>query len=141
MGRPPKPIEQKRRLGNPGKRALPKKSSLVLVPAVPRHEAIELSAADAFERVLEQGVHWLAATDLPTLALLREVLERREEIAHDVSKWVELTKLAHSLLAQCGFDPAARAKLGLAEVRAMSKMEQLRAARERRTAEVVDTGQ
>ena len=34
MGRPPKPIEQKRALGNPGKRPLPTEGSLVLLPSM-----------------------------------------------------------------------------------------------------------
>jgi len=141
MGRPPKPVEQKRKLGNPGKRALPK-GNLAVVPAAPRPEAMTLSAAEAFERVLDQGVHWLGATDLPTLVLLRQVLEKRDQVeSTDLKMWVELTKTAHSLLAQCGFDPASRSKLGLAEVKAMSKMEQLRAARNQRAAEVADPGQ
>jgi hypothetical protein len=116
--------------------------NLAVVPATPRPEAMQLSALDAFEAVLEQGVHWLGATDLPTLVLLRQVLEKRDAVeAHDLRMWVELTKTAHQLLAQCGFDPASRSKLGLAEVKAMSKMEMLRAARDKHTAEMGEPGQ
>lgn len=136
-GRPPKPVEQKRRAGNPGKRPLPSRTSLAVVPAVARPQAMSLGALDAFELVMERGVHWLGETDLPTLVLLRQVLEKRDQVEHtDLKLWIELTKTAHGLLAQCGFDPASRSKLGLAEVTAKSKLEKLRERRDRNSPEV-----
>ena len=34
MANPPKPLEQKRLTGNPGKRALPKEGDIVVIPQV-----------------------------------------------------------------------------------------------------------
>lgn len=132
VGRPPKTIEQKRRTGNPGKRPLP--SGLAAVPAVPL-EIHEYPAAETLERVLENGRAWLAATDSVAVAMLRESLEERSALREVVlagggtearRSLRELDKQIIGLLAQLGFDPAARSRLGLAEVKAASKLEQLR---------------
>lgn len=129
-GRPAKPIEQKRRTGNPGKRPLPS-GNLAVVPALERG-SFDLTAAEAVERVLDAG-YWLAESDAPTAVLLRDAVEDYERLrsagaqARDVREArVEVARLA----AQLGFDPTARSKLGLAEVKAASKLEQLRRARE-----------
>jgi hypothetical protein len=37
------------------------------------------------------------------------------------------------MLGQLGFDPASRTRVGLAEVKTMSKLEQMQAARDQRT--------
>lgn len=131
-GRPPKPVEQHKRTGTfrPDRHG-----SLAVVAQVERHEAFQPgSALDVLEAVLDRGVAWLGSTDAPTLVLLRQVLEKRDLVeSTDLKQWIELTKLAHQLLAQCGFDPASRSRLGLAEVSAKSKLEKLR---ERRQAPV-----
>jgi hypothetical protein len=136
-GRPPKPLEQKRRTGNPGKRPLPG-SSLAVVAAVSPEPAF-LDPFEVMVSVLEQGAPWLAATDATKLAMLRETLEERSVVraqvmetgSPDLRKALrELDKQAASLLSECGFDPAARSRLGLAEVKAASKLEELRAKRQ-----------
>jgi hypothetical protein len=116
-GRPPKPIEQKRRTGNPGKRALPAASNLAVVPAV-EPAPLERSAAEVFSQVLADGVHWLGQTDSPTLVILREQLEEREQLRaivmesgrnDDRKALRDLEKAIRETLSACGFDPAARA--------------------------------
>lgn len=143
-GRPPKPIEQKRLTGNPGKRALPAEGSLAIVPAVERTVA-DLPAREAFEVTLAQGVHWLAATEAPMLALLREQLEEREVLRalvmehgrpDDRKALRELDKAIASAYSEQGFTTAGRTRLGLAEVKAKSKLEEIRDRQHRRAAEV-----
>lgn len=135
-GRPPKPTEQKRKLGNPGRRQLPS-GSLAVVPVQSRHLGMELSALEAVEMVLDEGVVWLGQSDVPTIVALREVLAKREQIeSTDLKLWIELTKAATSLMSQLGFDPTARARLGLAEIKAASKLDQLKG----RGSKVADKG-
>ncbi len=134
MGRPPKAIEEKRRLGNPGKRALPSAGALAVVAPVEPSD-YELAATDSLDKVLEAGVHWIASTDGPKVALLREALEYLEQLKADPrTKPAEVTaqfKAVSSMLSDLGFDPTARSRLGLAEVKAQSTLEKLRAQRER----------
>lgn len=133
-GRPPKPAEQKRRTGNPGGRALPAVASLAVVPAM--DAAPELDAAATVAAVLAEGVHWIAQTDAPSVVMLKELLEERVMLRDQVmslpfckdrSKALrDLDKAVSERLSALGFDPAARSRLGLAEVRAKSKLEELR---------------
>lgn len=130
-GRPPKPVESHRRTGTYRKDR--HGSNLALVEAVDQ-SPYELSAADAFESVMADGVGWLARTDAPALALLRSMLEEREGLrdlafqgSNESRKALrDLDKQIISLLANLGFDPASRARLGLAEVKTKSVLEQLR---------------
>jgi hypothetical protein len=139
-GRPPKPIEQKRRTGNPGKRPLPASGSLAVVPAVAAADH-ELSVDEALDRVLGAGVHWLARTDGPTIALLRDAVEDYAQLRGTPGVPPKEVREARAqvmaLLSQLGFDPTSRSRLGLAEVKAQSKLEEIRARRGQQT-EVVD---
>lgn len=137
-GRPPKPIEAKRRTGNPGKRALPKAGALAAVPAVTL-EPEDLDPAATFSAVLDDGRVWLARTDAVGLSLLRESLEERAELrtavlasgSADARKALrELDKQIIAHLSALGFDPSARARLGLAEVKAATTLEKLRRSRD-----------
>jgi hypothetical protein len=96
----------------------------------------DLDPGMALDAVLTAGVHWIAATDAPKVALLRHALEDYERLRaagaspKDVREGrAEVAKL----LSELGFDPTARAKLGLAEVKAQSKLEELRARRTERS--------
>ena len=127
-GRKPKPTEQKRRTGNPGKRALPGGGQLAAVPAI-TPDATERTPEDALAEVLDAGVHWIASTDAPAVALLRDALDHLAELREDpkaeVRDLIALRKQVSDLLSQLGFDPTARARLGLAEVKAQSKLAEL----------------
>jgi hypothetical protein len=121
MGRHPKPLEQKRRLGAPGKRRLPPP----LPPVDPVDPAeVALDPEVVLARVLEDGVGWLAKTDVVVLALLRQSLAERVLLQAAVtagtgrrSELRALDKEILSMLASLGFGPTARASLGVAEVR------------------------
>ena len=134
-GRPRKPVESLKRTGTYRKDR--HGSNLALVDAVAPLPH-EVTAADAFAQVMADGVAWLARTDAPALALLRSMLEEREGLrdlafqgsAESRKQLRELDKQIVGLLSNLGFDPAARARLGLAEVKAQSVLEQLRQKRE-----------
>lgn len=131
-GRPPKPREQLKAQGTyrPDRHA---RGALAVVDSAEPmpHES---APADVFGEVMSQGVAWLARTDAPTLAMLRSQLDEREPLREAaVAGSVEARKMLRDLdkqiiglLSVLGFDPAARARLGLAEVKAKSKLEELR---------------
>lgn len=131
-GRPPKPVEQHRKQGTYQKVRHARGALVAVESAEPLPH--ELAPADVFAEVMGQGVGWLARTDSPTLALLRSQLEEREPLRNaamagsvEARKMLrDLDKQIIGLLSQLGFDPASRARLGLAEVKAKSKLEELR---------------
>lgn len=134
-GRPPKPTEEKRRLGNPGKRTLPSGDSVVALAEVLPIEP-DLSPADTLARVIDEGAVWLAGTDGALVALLRESLEERSQLRElvlsvadpaDRRALRELDKQIVGMLSALGFDPTARSRLGLAEVKRVSKLDELKA--------------
>ena len=140
-GRPPKPLEAKRRTGrtsttDSGGRKLPAKGALAVVPST-EPELVDLDAASVMGRILSDGVAWLGKTDTVGLVMLRETLEERTEVrdralAGSSEARRELRALnaeVITLMSRLGFDPAARAQLGLAEVKAQSKLEELRRGR------------
>jgi hypothetical protein len=134
VGRPPKPTEQKRKLGNPGKRPLPNGSALVAVAAI-KPEPVDLDPEATLAAVFDAGKAWLAASDSLACVLLRESIEERTTLRElvmqtqgsDARKALrDLDKQIIAQLSQLGFDPAARSRLGLAEVKAASTLEKLR---------------
>lgn len=135
MPNPPKPIEQKRRAGTLRKDRTPQVGNLAAVPAIAL-DAHELTPLEAFERVLASGVHWIGQSDSPVVSMVREALEERADLRAAVmlghgkrTDLRELDKHVVSLLSQLGFNPTARSRLGLAEVKAVSTMERLKAER------------
>lgn len=135
MPNPPAPIEVKRKRGTLRADRMPGGTTeLAAVPALPRTDA-DLSPLEAFDKVMQMGALWFAATDAPSLALLRCLFEEREELTSggfDRAQLRALDKQIHELLSACGMNPAARSRLGLAEVRATSKLEEIRARQEAR---------
>ncbi|MGH2970160.1 MAG: hypothetical protein ACRDK0_14030 [Solirubrobacteraceae bacterium] len=100
----------------------------------------ELDPASAMERILDEGTAWLARTDSVALAMLREALEERREVREralsgSVEARRELRELDKQIISQLsvlGFDPSARARLGLAEVKRASTLDNLRSQQEKR---------
>ena len=139
-GRPPKPIEQKILLGNPGKRPLPDTSNLVLLPAVneipePNRQLFS-HGRELWDRVWTMGHTWLSySTDVDLLLLVCEQLDERSKLRTKV--WNEgrnderkslrsLEKQIVENLSLLGFTPTDRSRLGIAEVKKLSKLEALR---------------
>jgi hypothetical protein len=113
---------------------LPARGSLTAVPAV-EPEIGDLTPAKAMERVLSEGVHWLGQTDGPTLALAREALEdyTRARLTGDIKLTLAARDQVMKLFGKLGFDPDARARLGLAKVKAQSRVEEIIARRRSRS--------
>lgn len=142
-GRPPKPIEEKRRLGNPGKRPLPAESSVVpLEAAVAIPEPIRplgKMGREFWDRTWDVAINWISPkADIELMMMTAEMIDERAILRNLVfqdrnadrpklrSGLREIEKQIQSNLAQLGLSPADRARLGLAEVKRQSKLAELR---------------
>ena len=143
VGRPPKPIEEKRRLGNPGKRPLP--SSAEVIPLDPADTVPEplrplgKMGLDFWERTWQVGMNWISPkADIELMMMTAEMIDERAILRNLVfqdrnadrpklrSGLRELERQIQSNLAQLGLSPADRARLGLAEVKVRSKLAALK---------------
>ena len=142
MPTPPRPTEVKRKLGNPGKRALP---SLATVATLPAAESVPTPLRPLLDqgqrlwnRVWSEGAVWLSPnTDIELVQLLAETMDEREGLRAFVmsgqGEWRDRVALrslddqVKSMLSALGFTPVDRTRMGVAEVRAVSKLEQLQA--------------
>ena len=137
MGRPPKPIEQLKRTGNYRTDRQGNRGPLVAIAPVDSSPH-DLDPAAVFRHVMEAGAPWFASTDAIRLAMLRESLEERARLMQHAEAAPEFRKSLRELnreisewLSLLGFDPTSRSRLGLAEVKAMSKLEKMQAERNR----------
>jgi P27 family predicted phage terminase small subunit len=145
-GRPPVPTERKRKLGNPGKRALPDQSNVIALPPVVDDTPQQLGpAGQAVWELVTGQCKWLAETDRPALVMICEKFDRRQDfIARlESSDPVLYTDKGYAyanplvgmlstieteiakLLSALGLTPTDRSRLGVAEVKAKSKLEEL----------------
>jgi len=138
MGRPAKPIEQKRLLGNPGQRPLPPENSTIaltggyVAPLRPLGDA----GQSLWDAIYKKAELWISSrTDTQFLQMVCEQQDRRlwlmERMQSDPDNWRIMRQL-HDLevmisanMGKLGLTPADRTKLGYAEVKARSKLEQL----------------
>ena len=155
MGRPAKPAELKRRLGNPGQRPLP------VLRAVEPGEVAQIPKCErklgkvgrrAWERYWTAGAGWLSPrTDLEMMTRLCEAYDEREALRAIIARDGMTTTgstgqtvmhpgiAAHRALNQeitryenlCGFTPSDRTRLGIAEVTRQSKLEEFMRTRQR----------
>lgn len=140
-GRPPKPIEQKRLAGNPGKRALPKSGEVIVLPSAGKlpepHRPLLEPGQELWDRVWTMGQTWLSPnTDVELLLMTCELLDERwnlrvrvmrDQRAEERKQLRELDRQLVANLSLLGFTPTDRSRLGVAEVKRQSKLEQLRA--------------
>jgi hypothetical protein len=144
-GRPPKPVELKRRLGNPGGRRLP--TPITVLPAVGQPDQVpEFASGQAFlSRVFADGAKtWIGPTDVGMAEITRQVwddrvLARAAWQSNPADKvlfraYDDLNKRLIACLSALGLDPAARGRLGVAEVKTRSKLEELAERRQKRLA-------
>jgi hypothetical protein len=139
-GRPSKPIEQKRLLGNPGKRTLPESGSLQILPAIsetpePSRPLLKYGR-ELWDKVWEQGLHWISPnTDFEILLMTCEMVDERWNLRVKVMQGDdaklrrglrELDRQIITNLSLLGFTPSDRSRLGVAEVKAVSKLQELR---------------
>jgi len=145
MPNPPKPTEQKRKLGNPGKRALPNEAQTIALPSgyVDPPRPLEFAGQQLWDAAFKHGGTWISSnTDVPLLTLTCEQLDRREELRSAIAEngldrqlimsINETEKLISSNLGLLGFSPADRTRLGLAEVKTQSKLQELMAKKNER---------
>lgn len=138
MANPAKPVEQKRLLGNPGKRALPKETETMKLEGgyVDPMRPLEYAGKQLWDSVFQHGALWVSQrTDVHLLLITCEQLDRREELRSLLSedpadknllmRTMELERSIASNLGLLGFTPSDRTRLGLAEVKARSKLEEL----------------
>jgi phage terminase small subunit len=137
MGRPPKPLEQKLRTGNPGKRALPDRSTLTVLPAAitppEPHRPLGPVGRAMWDRVWEMSVGWVAANvDAEWVQVLCETYDERQQQRVKVLKdgdrleRVALRQLdaqVTGMLSDLGFNPTSRARLMVAEVKVDSAVD------------------
>jgi hypothetical protein len=142
MPNPPKPIEKKRQLGNPGKRALPEPEVILWAGKVDPPEGLGRAGAALWSRVFDEGEIWISPRlDVTLLERVCKALDRAVVLEalfdedpsnrQTVMSINETDKLIYSGLGLLGFSPADRARLGLAEVKRQSKVAELQAMRER----------
>ena len=139
-GRPSKPTEVKRKLGNPGRRPLPDSEMVQYLPAaiaVPEPPRPLLKYGREFwDKVWGAGLSWVSPnTDAELLLMTCELVDERWNLRIKVMQngdWRERRALREidsriiSNLSLLGFTPADRSRLGVAEVKAISKMEALK---------------
>ena len=145
-GRPAKPVEQKRLQGNPGKRALPDQSTITLIPMAestpePTRPLLKYGR-ELWDKVWDTGINWISPnTDTELLLMTCEMIDERWNLRVQVMQnndpkdrrgLRELDKAIVSNLSLLGFSPSDRSRLGLAEVKKMSKLEEIIAKRELR---------
>lgn len=130
-GRPPKPVAELQRIGTfrTDRHMTDIGSNL---PAVRAEINQPGELIEVFDRVLSEGVGWLKSTDEPTLALLRHLLIEADElrlvVKMDASQRKDLrdvTKQIMLLLSALGFDPTSRSRLGIAEVKTRSRLQEI----------------
>jgi hypothetical protein len=143
-GRPPKPIEQKRLAGNPGKRPLPN-GTLALLPSQydspEPHRPLGAPGKELWDRVWDMGNSWISPnSDLEILLITCELIDERWNLRATVMRdgrpedRKALRDLDRQLIANLsllGFSPTDRSRLGVAEVKARSKLEELKARAEK----------
>jgi hypothetical protein len=138
VGRPPKPVEQKRRAGNPGKRPLPEVTiAIPTSPAAPiPHRPLGPAGQQFWERVWSVGFTWISPQmDIELLQVVAEQIDERVALRMRVLKqndWRDRAAL-RSLDAQVldclsllGFTPVDRARLGFVEVKIKNELEEFR---------------
>jgi len=137
MPNPGKPAELKRAIGS---RAYKPGKDLLTIPAVTEipepSRPLQSSGLELWDRVWRMGQIWLSArTDVDALLMTCEMLDERDSLRayvlqnmeawHERTALRELEKSIMRNLGLMGFTPTDRMKLGVAEVKARSKLEEL----------------
>ena len=146
-GRPPKPNEVKRATGNPGKRALPELAVVTPLPMareVPEPPAtLGPDGRRLWDRAWSAAITWLspdsdweaietACRIADDLAAARTKYRATLEAA-DGRVLVQLNKSYADALSALGFNPTARSRLGVAEVKRVSALDELIQKRKQRS--------
>ncbi|NBT48041.1 MAG: hypothetical protein EBT07_09545 [Actinobacteria bacterium] len=145
MPTPSKPLELKRKLGNPGRQKLPKISETIALPAgyVEPHQPLGVAGKMLWERVFGLGQTWISPrSDVELLLIVCKQLDRQLLLEEQVNlapadfhasrQLLELENAIVRNLGLLGLSVDSRSKLGLAEIKAETKLEQLKRRQEER---------
>ena len=145
-GRPPKPVEQKRKNGNPGQRKLPDLKNVIALPQIKNQPPIHLSeSGKKIWLEIRELAPWVASTDGKLLVELCEKMDKKYELKEKLAAtdYVLFTDKGYAyanplfgmlntvendivkLLSLLGLTPVDRSKLGVAEVTTKGKLAQL----------------
>ena len=138
MGRPPRPIEQKKLLGNPGKRAIPDAGELIALGHGRREplRPLTFSGRQLWDSVFDHGELWISPTlDVHLLQMTCEQLDRRDALLsliidapNDRTLNMNLNDLEKAImvnLSKLGFTPSDRSRLGFTLAKTKSKLEEM----------------
>jgi hypothetical protein len=145
-GRPPKPIELKRLLGNPGNRPLPDLNNITHLPQAREIPALPENLGEAGKKLWNRAwgiaVTWLSpVSDIETIENAARLADATEAARvrymattepADAKAYVAINKAYTDALTSLGFDPISRSRLGVAEVRAATSIDKLLERRENR---------
>ena len=145
-GRPSKPVEQKRKNGNPGQRKLPDLKNVIALPQIKNQPPIHLSeSGKKIWLEIRELAPWVATTDGKLLIELCEKMDKKYELKEKLAAtdYVLFTDKGYAyanplfgmlntvendivkLLSLLGLTPVDRSKLGVAEVTTKGKLAQL----------------
>jgi phage terminase small subunit len=144
-GRPPAPIEHHRRVGRANGtkkadgRALPAIAEIVQLPqaeGMPDFPAdLDQAGKDLWRRIWQDGITWISPKTDAQAA--EEACRAADDVAaarrryrattdpKDATALVSLGKRLDEALSMLGFNPTARSRLGVAEVRRVSALDEL----------------
>jgi len=151
MGRPPKPAEIKRVTGrtpghDSGGRPLPELANITILPMADHTPEAPSMLGDEgkifWTRIWDNAITWLSpSSDLSAIenaARLADAVSaaRTKYMATlesaDGRAYVQINKAFTDALASLGFDPVSRSRLGVAEVKRVSAIDQLLQKRQQR---------
>lgn len=145
QGRPPMPLEQKRRHGrtpntDSGGRRLPAVADVTLLPradGMPEYPVdLDDPGRELWRRIWQDGISWISP--MTDLQAAEDACRAADDVAaarrryrattdpKDATALVALGKQLASALTDLGFNPTARSRLGVAEVTRVSKLDALR---------------
>lgn len=138
MGRPARPTEQKKLLGNPGRRPIPDGGELVALGSGRTQpiRPLTFSGRQLWDAVFDHGELWVSPTlDVHLLQMTCEQLDRRDALLalvpdapNDRTLNMNLNDLEKAIavnLGKLGFTPSDRSRLGFTLAKTRSKLEEL----------------
>jgi len=145
-GRPAKPTELKRLLGNPGNRPLPDINNVTHLPMAREIPAAPENLGEAglklWDRAWSMAITWLSPDSdfeaIKNASLLADASEAARNKymatleANDGRAFVAINKAYTDALTSLGFDPVSRSRLGVAEVKAATSLDKLLERRQNR---------
>jgi len=137
MPNPGKPVELKKKIGSRSYESNANAISLPMTTETPEPpRPLNESGFALWQRTWEHGQIWLSSrTDIDALLMTCEMMDERDQLRayvlihmdawHERSALRELEKNIMRNLGLLGFTPTDRMKLGVAEVKTRSKLEEL----------------